>query len=204
MSKGRSSVRRRSSIAKVRTKKKKMVPACQRFQHSALDYDDKKSQFSNYARLGLLADANQIGAASVSITGFKPRVKVPDAGPSEAAGAAGPSGAAPHPLELEVGEALKVVRAVPPGERTVLCKLLAKYGDDGYARMARDMKLNAMQHTAAHLRGRIAKMRAEDEEDAAAAADAAAKDEPPPQPRHERKITKHPNVAFKKRSMHFT
>ena len=51
----------------------------------------------------------------------------------------------------------------------VLRQLVAKHGGDHTA-MARDMRLNTHQHTAAHLRKRIGKMVEEDaaEEDAAA------------------------------------
>ena len=41
----------------------------------------------------------------------------------------------------------------------VLRALLAKHGDFGLTAMARDMKVNTLQHTEAHLRRRIAKMK---------------------------------------------
>ena len=44
--------------------------------------------------------------------------------------------------------ALKTIRKLPEGERTVLRKLIARHGDD-FAAMARDAKLNALQHTEA-------------------------------------------------------
>ena len=45
-------------------------------------YDVSKSQYENYKDLGLLADANQIGAVRGSIRGFKPRLKGPTAEPT--------------------------------------------------------------------------------------------------------------------------
>ena len=179
-------------------------PKSKQFQGSSLEYDEKSTQFANYSRLGLLADANQIGAVKQTttvrnrITGFKPRVKVPtttvvpEVSSTEA-----------HPLEMEMGEALKTVRKVPPGERTVLLKLRARHGDD-FAAMARDMRLNAYQHTAAHLRHRIEKMQEDDAQDAADAAAALEAGQAVPLPRDRRKITKDPNNAFKRRSRNFT
>ena len=70
--------------------------------------------------------------------------------------------------------------------------------------MARDRKLNALQHTAAHLRHRIAKLREDDADEEAAAADAAAANAPAPASRGKRKLTRDPNPAFKKRSMNFS
>ena len=58
------------------------------FNDSKLDYDTSETQFENYKRLGLLADANQIGKERDRIVGFKPRVKGPSAEPSAAASAA--------------------------------------------------------------------------------------------------------------------
>lgn len=199
--------RRRSTLAKVKQKPKgigksvgKRVGRSQRFQGSALDYDEKSSQFANYSRLGLMADANQIGAVKETITGFKPRVKVPAAVDGAAAESASACGV--HLLELEVPEGLKTIRQVPAGERHVLLKLQAVHGTD-FAAMARDTRLNALQHTAAHLRKRIAKLQSEEAEEAEAMAAAAATGAPAPAPRHRRKATKHPNGAFHKRSMHF-
>ena len=167
------------------------------FQNSSLEYEAGASQFSNFARLGLLADANQIGREKGRITGFNPRVKDPVAVLS---GPDGPS--EPHPLEVEMAPALKTVRKVPAGERAVLAKLLAAHGDD-YAAMARDGRRNALQHTAAHLRRRIEKMREEDAEDLEVNQEHIAKGMPPPPPRLRRKLTKDPNPAFKKRSKNF-
>ncbi len=86
MPRSQKSNRRRSTIVKVKNKPKgigkavgKRVGRSQRFQGSALDYNEKESQFSNYARLGLMADANQIGAVKETITGFKPIKHVPAA-----------------------------------------------------------------------------------------------------------------------------
>ncbi len=176
----------------------------QGLQASELEYKQGETQFANYARLGLLADANQIGAVRGGkggrTTGFKPRVKDPQAVAAAAAADAG--GSAPHHREIEMPPALKTIRKLPEGERTVLRKLIARHGDD-FAAMARDAKLNALQHTAAHLRRRVAKMREEDEEDAADAADAVARGEAPPPPRLRHKKTKHPNKAFAKGSKHF-
>ena len=167
----------------------------QRFQHSSLDYEEKKTQYSNYKRLGLLYDANQIGAKRDSVTGFKPRVKGAVAEPS--------SSGTKHVLEEEMPEALITIRRVPPGEVKVLRKLLAKYADD-YTAMARDMRLNTLQHTAAHLRNRIGKLREDDAEEAEAVAAAEAAGAPAPEPRGKRKLTKKPNNAFAKRSRNFT
>ena len=195
MPRSRTTNRRRSTISKVSRKpKSRKVPKTSRFQNSSLEYDEKATQFSNYQRLGLLYDANQLGAVKDRITGFKPRVKgaVAEAAPSNVK----------HQLEIEMPEELKTYRAVPAGERSVLLKLLAKHGED-YSAMARDMRINTLQHTAAHLRHRIAKMREEDAEDTAAAEEAAAANEPPPEPRLRRKLTRDPNPAFKKRSKHF-
>jgi nucleolar protein 16 len=196
MGRSRTAVRRRSSIKKVSVRpKNRTVPKPKVFQHSALEYDHKATQYDNYAQLGLLYDANQIGVVRDKITGFKPRVKVPESKV--------PTGSdAPHQLEIEMPEGLKTVRKVPEGERSVLLKLMAKHGDD-YAAMARDMRLNQYQHTAAHLKRRIAKMHEEDAEDAATAAEAAEAGRAEPPPRLRKKITKDPNPAFKKSSRHF-
>lgn len=200
---GRSSNRRKKTFTKVSQKpKSKKTPKSERFQNSSLEYDSKSTQFANYARLGLLADANQIGVQrdKLKVTGFNPRVKGA-AGPIDRSSTDEPE--APHVLELECPEALKTIRKVPLGERQVLLKLIEAHGDN-YARMARDMRLNALQHTAAHLRKRIAKMEEEDAEDSEAAAAAAEAGAPAPEDRHKRKITRDPNPAFKKRSRHFT
>ena len=164
---------------------------------SALSYDVKKSQFQNYSELGLLVDANQIGAAHDTIRGFKPRVK----GPCRVTTADEDSNE-PHPLELEVGEAAVTVRMVPDGECKMLRALLARH-DDNYAVMARDMRINSHQHTAAHLRRRIMKMREQDAEDAAARDAAVVAETTAPKQRFRRKATKDPNPAFKKRSKNF-
>lgn len=195
--------RRRSTLKTVSVKPQgiakpigQRVPKSERFQASALTYDETATQFANYGRLGLMADANQIGVARnpTRITGFNPRVKVP------AASAPVPTGTAPHPLELEVPEGLKTIRKVPDGERQVLLKLQAVHGSD-YSAMARDMRLNQLQHTAAHIRRRIEKMRTEDEEDASEAEAAGA---PAPSALRGRgKKTKLYNPAFAKTSKHF-
>mmetsp|Transcript_17672 Transcript_17672/g.35601 ORF Transcript_17672/g.35601 Transcript_17672/m.35601 type:complete len:206 (-) Transcript_17672:134-751(-) len=196
--------RRRSTLRTVSTKPKgiakpigQRVPKSERFQASSLTYDVTATQFANYGRLGLMADANQIGVSheQTRITGFNPRVKVP------AGTAPEPTGSAPHPLEDEVPEGLKTIRKVPDGERQVLLKLQAVHGAD-YGAMARDMRLNQLQHTAAHIRRRIEKMRREDEEDAAEAAAAGTPAPSETYPRG-RKKTKDPNPAFKKTSKHF-
>ena len=203
MPRSRSANRRSSSIKKVSVRPSLKNAKCSRFQHSSLEYDDDKTQFSNYARLGLMADANQIGVVKDKITGFKPRVKVPDrAGIDEddaTSSARREDGR--HPLELEVPEALKTVRKVPDGERTVLLKLMAKHGDD-YAAMSRDLRLNALQHTAAHLRRRIEKMKDEDEDEEQEAAALVPSERAQP-PAQKRKTTRDPNPAFRKRSMNF-
>ncbi len=189
-----------SKATKVRQKTRKKVPgAAPFFDRSKLSYDTKATQFENYKRIGLLADANQIGAERQTLRGFKPRVKGPVAAPADDADA-------PHPLELEVPPPLITYRQVPEGERKVLQALVKQYGDD-HARMARDMRINTHQHTAAHLRRRIAKMVAEDEEDAARAAEALEAGAPAPPPRLQRKVTFDPNPQFKnklkKRSLQF-
>lgn len=165
------------------------------FDNSKLDYDPTKTQFENYERLGLLVDCNQIGAERKQIKGFKPRVKGPCAEPA-------PPGSV-HQLELEVPEGLKTIKKVPEGEHKVLSALIERHGDD-HSAMARDMKLNAYQHTAAHLRRRIAKMREEDAEEVAEAAAAVALGKQAPPPRLRKKITKDPNKAFSKKSRNFT
>lgn len=197
----RSSNRRKSTLNKVsvKPKNKKKTPRSERFQNSSLEYDSKATQFANYQRLGLMADANQIGAKhdTVRVTGFNPRVKGARSSSADLA-----DDQAPHPLELECPEGLKVIRKVPLGERNVLLKLIAAHGDD-HGAMARDMRLNQLQHTAAHLRKRIAKMREEEEEDRAAAQEAATAGAPAPPDRFARKRTRDPNNAFAKRSRHF-
>lgn len=213
MPRSQKSNRRRSTITKVKRKQSgmgralgKQVDPSQRFQASSLEYDEKSTQFSNYARLGLMADANQLGAARETITGFNPRVKLPRAmvaaaaEASAAAAAAHPAGV--HPLEAEVPEGLKVIRQVPEGEAKVLLKLEAVHGTD-YAAMARDLRLNAMQHTAAWLKKRLAKFHEEEEEEQKVLAAAAEAGKAAPVKRHSHKATKHPNQAFAKRSKHF-
>ena len=91
---------------------------------------------------------------------------------------------------------------VPLGECKVLLKLIEAHGDD-YTAMARDMRRNQLQHTAAHLRKRIAKMHEEDVEDLAERAAAAQKGAPMPPDRFARKRTGDPNNAFHKRSRNF-
>ena len=196
MPRSRSSNRRKAGHIKVKQKpKSREVPKTSRFQNSSLEYDEKATQFANYQRLGLLYDANQIGAVRDKITGFKPRVKGSFPEPSSSSDL--------HTLEVEMPEALKTVRRVPPGEVKVLRKLIEKHGEDHKA-MARDMRLNTLQHTAAHLRARIVKLRLDDEEEAAAIEAAKEADLPVPEARGKRKLTKDPNVAFKKRAMNFS
>ena len=196
MPRSRTSNRRKSSLGKVSRKPKgREVPKTSSFQHSSLEYDEKATQFANYQRLGLLYDANQIGAVRDRITGFKPRVKGPVAEAS--------SSDDRHVLEEEMPPALKTIRRVPPGEVKVLRKLIERYGED-YAAMARDMRLNSLQHTSNHLRNRIFKLRQDDAEEAEAVAAAEREGEPAPAPRGKRKLTRDPNPAFKKRSMNFS
>ena len=77
------------------------------FDHSVLDYDPSETQFSNYKQLGLLADANTIGAARSTITGFKPRnLGQPCADPTPEGGV--------HPLKNEVCEKRYVHRTLKP------------------------------------------------------------------------------------------
>ena len=65
-------------------------------------YDVSKSQYENYKDLGLLADANQIGAVRGSIRGFKPRLKGPTAEPTgERALAPVPPLSVPAPSALQ-------------------------------------------------------------------------------------------------------
>jgi len=195
MPRSRARPKQSKTHVKVKVKTKRVSKAQPNFfTNSALSYDRTRTQFANYKSMGLQVDSNQIGAERKTIRGFKPRVKGPTVEPLPADQL--------HPLELEVGEALKTYKSVPPGERQILNKLIARHGDDLTA-MARDTRLNQYQHTASHLRHRIEKMRAEDEEDANAAAAAAATEAPVPAPRHCKKITKIPNNAFKSRSTNF-
>jgi len=161
------------------------------------EYDVSRSHYANFKELGLLADANQIGAVHDSIRGFKPRLK----GPSASSGAADAEHTH-HPLEDEVPEAELTYRQIPEGEFKVLTALMARHGDN-YAAMARDMRLNPFQHTASHLRHRCAKMEAEPEVDAELAREAKAYGVKPPSERRLRKITRDPNPQFKKRSKQF-
>lgn len=195
MPRGKTANRRKSTLTKTSRKpKSRAVPKTSALQNSSLDYDEKVSQFANYARLGLLYDANQIGAVKDRITGFKPRVK---------GAVAEPSSSAQHPLEEEMPEALKTIRRVPPGEVKVLRSLIERHGEN-FTAMARDMRLNTLQHTAAHLRHRISKMAEDDKEEAEAMTAAAAAGAPLPAPRGKRKLTRDPNNAFKKRSRNFS
>ena len=198
MPRSRARPKKHAKATRVKAKPKNLrVPAATYFSttQTALSYDSEKTQFENYGELGLLADSNQIGAVRGSIRGFHPRVKGPCAET-----AADPD--APHPLELEVPEAAITIRIVPEGECKVLRTLLARHGDD-YAAMARDMRINTHQHTAAHLRRRVSKMREQDAEDEATADAAAKAAAPAPEPRFRRKATRDPNPAFKKRSKQF-
>ena len=95
MPRSRSRPKQKKTRVKVRakpvTKKARIASdAAAFFDRSSLTYDTSESQFANYARLGLLADANQIGAKRDTILGFKPRVK----GLPRRGAAAGPSGVA--------------------------------------------------------------------------------------------------------------
>lgn len=201
MPRSRARPKRNAKTAKVRVKpKSKKVNNLSSFLADSKvlsEYDVTKSHYENYKKLGLLADANQIGAVRDSIRGFKPRLKGPTASSSSADAVV-----TRHPLEDEVPEAEITYRQVPEGEQKVLTALIARYGDD-YAAMARDMRLNPYQHTAAHLRHRVAKMRTENIEDAERASEAAAAGAPAPAARHRRKLTHDPNPAFKKRSKQF-
>ena len=195
MGRSRGANRRKSSIPKVSRKNKNVpgvrtVPKTSRFQSSALDYDEKATQFANYERLGLLYDANQIGAVKDRVTGFKPRVKV-----HQGVATAPSSSSEPHVLETEMPEGLKTIRRVPPGEAKLLRKLIARHADD-YSAMARDAMLNTHLHTAAQLRHRIGKLHEDDAEVVVAMAAAAAAGAPAPEPRGKRKLTRDPNPAF--------
>ena len=100
-------------------------------------------------------------------------------------------------------EALITIRRVPPGEVKVLRQLIQRHGDD-YDAMARDGRINTLQHTSGHLRNRIGKLKLDDEEEAEKIAAAVAAGEPAPEPtRGKRKLTRDPNPAFKKRSTNF-
>ena len=105
MPRSRSRPKKHSKSNRVSVKRNhKKIPRPSAFDRSKLDYDPKETQFANYQKLGLLYDANQIGAERKQIKGFKPRVKGPSAEP-----------AAPgdvHQLELEVPEGLKTVKKV--------------------------------------------------------------------------------------------
>ena len=183
---------------KVAKPKSQKIAQPNAFDHSVLNYDPSATQFSNFKKLGLLADVNTIGAARSTITGFKPRnLGQPCADPT-------PEGFE-HPLEGEVCEKRYVHRMVPEGEQKVLRALLAKHGDFGLTAMARDMKVNTLQHTEAHLRRRIAKMQAEDAAEAAAEAEAVAQSRPAPMARNAipKKVKRNPNRAFSKKSTHF-
>ena len=79
MPRSRSRPKQKKTRVKVRakpvTKKARIASdAAAFFDRSSLTYDTSESQFANYARLGLLADANQIGAKRDTILGFKPLV----------------------------------------------------------------------------------------------------------------------------------
>ena len=191
--------KQRKGIVKVRAKSRiRKAGEAQGLQASAIKYDPSKTQFVNFAEAGLLADANQIGSATDRnrVTGFNPRVKGRSAEPQPAH--------VTHQLELEVPEGEITIRKVPPGETSVLRKLVEKHGED-YAAMARDMRINTHQQTANHLRKRIAKVKEDDamEEAAIAAARKLGKKRLPRRREVPRK-TKLPNKAFSKRSRNFT
>jgi len=197
MPRSRKRPKQRSGIVKVRVKpQKKQAGAAQGLQASQVSYDPKQTQFANYQQAGLLADSNQIGAAinRNRVTGFNPRVKGPIAAPQ--------STSVPHQLELEVPEGEQTIRKVPPGECQVLRKLVTKHGED-FAAMARDMRINTHQQTAAHLRKRIAKMHEEDAAEEAAVAAASESGRKPPRLRGAAKKTRLPNKAFKKTNTNF-
>eukprot|EP00965_Chrysotila_dentata_P233287 6199506-Pleurochrysis_carterae.AAC.1 len=196
MPRSRARPHRSKTIVKVKVKARKpKLSAPQFFEKSALSYDAKASQFKNYKNMALMVDANQIGAERDKIRGFKPRVKVPVAASTDES--------CVHPLDLEVPEAIPTVRQVPHGEAAVLSALIAKHGDD-YTAMARDMRLNKYQHTAAHLRHRIEKLNKQKEKDETAAKEAEAAGAPAPAPRYAiTRRRKNPNRAFQKRSTHF-
>ncbi len=95
MPRSRSRPKQKKTRVKVRakpvTKKARIASdAAAFFDRSSLTYDTSESQFANYARLGLLADANQIGAKRATILGFKPRI-VPRSAPIWYASARRPS-----------------------------------------------------------------------------------------------------------------
>ena len=157
----------------------KRVDKSQRFQGSALDYNEKKTKFSNHGAWPL-ADANQIGVVKESITGFKPRVKPPKA-KLPAADTVRPSVEETHPLGSMRCEGRKIFARCRRANAKC-CKLQAVHGTN-YSAMARDMRLNAMQHTASWLKKRIEKMIGEDEQEAAAATAAIGAGKLPPPPR---------------------
>jgi nucleolar protein 16 len=200
MPRSRARPKRNAKATKVRVKpraSKVSKPSGFLANSKVLKYDVARSHYQNFEKFGLLADANQIGAVRDSIRGFKPRLK----GPSASSGAADPA-TTHHPLEDEVPEAAITYRQIPEGEHKVLTALMASHGED-YGAMARDMRLNQYQHTAAHLRHRIAKMRTEQEMDAEEAVEAEREGAKPPQKRRVKKVTYDPNPLFKKRSKHF-
>ena len=190
--------KQRRGVVKVRVKPRiRKAGEAQGLQASAINYDPKKTQFANFAEAGLLADSNQIGAATDRnrVTGFNPRVKGRSAEPRPAD--------VTHQLELEVPEGEKTIRKVPPGETSVLRRLVEKHGED-YAAMARDMRINTHQQTASHLRKRIAKMKDDDAlEEAAIAAARKAGKQKLPRSRMQPRMTRLPNKAFKKGSKNF-
>ena len=83
MPRSQSANRRKKTLPKVRRKpKSKEVSKTSSLHGTSLEYDEKATQFANYQRMGLLYDANQIGAVRDRVTGFKPRVNGPVAQPS--------------------------------------------------------------------------------------------------------------------------
>ena len=135
-------------------------------------WDYRKSQHENFARLGImLRHQSRQEVARINTTGKVVdgpiKVLVPEAAQVK------------HDMSHVRGESNRVPGAVSEDECSYLSTLIAKHGDD-YRRMARDMKLNPYQHTAARLRRRCIrylnwqKYLAKQKEAAAAAAAASA------------------------------
>ena len=192
--------------AKPVTKKARIASdAAAFFDRSSLTYDTSESQFANYARLGLLADANQIGAKRDTILGFKPRVKgLPRRG---AAGAE----------RRRDDEARRRTRSRPrcrPRSRRcgacptasapccASCSRATPTTSTRWRATAASTSTSTRRRTCAA----ASKLALDDADAAAAAADAGRAPPAADEPRATglRKLTRDPNPAFSNRSMHFT
>ena len=147
-------IRKREGGRKIsRQIKKKKKAVGRRVPHPAFeeDWNRKSSLVKNFAAAGLALDPNKAvpikGNEKLNYNKFYD--KTPESGRK-------PKSKTIAALEEIAARPSDRPDHVPEGESLILQDLIRKHGDD-YTKMARDMKLNAYQHTANQLKRRCAK-----------------------------------------------